>query len=1133
MPPGISKTSSELVREKVLSNLSNAGIHIKSSMLTDFRERNKIKKFLSPVHSKDKKEKMPLRRRLTMNNNTIFGVQLARVPMVHLNDEEMIGDVPRDEIEKTGHIRFSSSSTSSSSSSPSSSLTSAKTSTTTMLTTMLTTNDVIDLSCLVKQFFRQLPEPLITFKVYNLLVSCWEKINNNNNINDDNNNGNSGVDDKNNNNNNSNNNNNNNNKLSSKSILHVLLLLPPVNLSTLKLLSIFLHKVSQQSCTNKMDSSNLAVCFAPSILKSEPLPRKSFCTLGDFSGGHSNHHHLQQSQKAFLTESNNRTTLKSEVAIVEFLLKHWQDIGNVEEVFLSTSPPSTSSTNQIVPSKLSPLSSRSNFSCHTNSTTLSTSTALSTSKKFVKNKNCNNFSTPSNKYLSKVNRRAVDFNLTQIATEATSSAAGVEHLNVTTPAISISDMKKMKKKRKMLQDYNNVSTLACKNQTTVTKSSKKNVKNFFNMIRGIKKSSEQRASSPSETLPNKSVITMSLKKSKAANKSHSIIENNLKENVDPNVTTRTTKLHHHNNNNTSFFNSTFFNKTFNKTQPHNTTAAHNKSSFDGFSIFSRSFKKRNSKKNIDNTLLSKLNVTSVATTATDAVSSNLYSSTRRQRFSDVLTSANRTFSDYRTSSRMTNMRHGLPYQADAANHHRHNLPKYNSINNRADGDLEDDYKYKNKQLKRSNQLYQLPRHHHPHGNHHQHRRHHTKYNLDLSFVGSNDDDDDNKDDVDDDYFVDGNVNNLDIAILNNDDDDEDDVYLDDDEYDDDDDDDDKAKNFISLRANPLNIGSTTNNITTNNNLNNNLNNISTVDAAGYVNYHNANEDTHLSNSADYSLDVPELSNLSMALNNGTYCGPKRRGNSSSSSGHKHVSNVTNNNTTTSNNNSIFNNSKSYHSNKSFYKTDPAKCNSKSNNCTNNYYYINCNFSEVSRDACTSEFHWHRRHQHLADKTSIKPFNIDDDGDEILETATTTAATAVTVATNAAATANTKLPGKICQDISTPAYKNKLKRESLSDSFVTSSKKTTKHELLMEEPEEPQQQQQEIAPQYFANRPHTSQHHNSQQKQPPPQRQQLQRQLHANGLPLSQLSLDSGVVVVGSTDFEKLTRTHSNVLCQSS
>ena len=50
-------------------------------------------------------------------------------------------------------------------------------------------------------------------------------------------------------------------------IKKVLKFLPPVNLVLLKTLCEFLHKVMQNQEVNKMTSSNLAIVFAPNLLR--------------------------------------------------------------------------------------------------------------------------------------------------------------------------------------------------------------------------------------------------------------------------------------------------------------------------------------------------------------------------------------------------------------------------------------------------------------------------------------------------------------------------------------------------------------------------------------------------------------------------------------------------------------------------------------------------------------------------------------------------------------------------------------------------------------------------------------------------------------------------------------------------
>lgn len=91
---------------------------------------------------------------------------------------------------------------------------------------------VLDFAALLKQFLRELPEPLLTSHLQDAFLSCYDI------------------------------------SPPSKRTAAVLLLchlLPKHNLSTLRYICAFLHRVVSRSVHNKMDASNIAICLAPNI----------------------------------------------------------------------------------------------------------------------------------------------------------------------------------------------------------------------------------------------------------------------------------------------------------------------------------------------------------------------------------------------------------------------------------------------------------------------------------------------------------------------------------------------------------------------------------------------------------------------------------------------------------------------------------------------------------------------------------------------------------------------------------------------------------------------------------------------------------------------------------------------------
>jgi len=98
----------------------------------------------------------------------------------------------------------------------------------------------VDVASLLKQFFRELPEPLMTTDLHDVFVQCVGASH--------------AVD---------------GTSASLEAVLLACLLLPDTNLATLRYLVTFLMQVAANSDCNRMDSSNLAICLAPNLLYSE------------------------------------------------------------------------------------------------------------------------------------------------------------------------------------------------------------------------------------------------------------------------------------------------------------------------------------------------------------------------------------------------------------------------------------------------------------------------------------------------------------------------------------------------------------------------------------------------------------------------------------------------------------------------------------------------------------------------------------------------------------------------------------------------------------------------------------------------------------------------------------------------
>ena len=139
--------------------------------------------------------------------------------------------------------------------------------------------NLLDVASVVKQFFRDLPDPLLTTTLHDAFLRCAL-------LGDD--------------------------AQSAAAVLYLCHLLPPLNLSTLRYTMCFLGRVVAASDRNKMDASNLAVCLTPNLLYL-PDGVKSNGGAGEKSAG-----------------SDGRL-LAAEISVVQVLIRHAHNIGMVSE----------------------------------------------------------------------------------------------------------------------------------------------------------------------------------------------------------------------------------------------------------------------------------------------------------------------------------------------------------------------------------------------------------------------------------------------------------------------------------------------------------------------------------------------------------------------------------------------------------------------------------------------------------------------------------------------------------------------------------------------------------------------------------------------------------------------------------
>ncbi|XP_060585598.1 rho GTPase-activating protein gacU-like isoform X2 [Ruditapes philippinarum] len=132
--------------------------------------------------------------------------------------------------------------------------------------------NVHDVTALVKQFFRELPEPLFTSTYHDTFVRCHQ------------------IEDK---------------ELSTRAILLLCLLLPAEHISTLQFTLRLLAKITQHAEKNKMDSTNLAVVIAPNI--------------------------MHVNSKTETMKSCEERLLQVQTSVVELLIEHAEEVGMIDE----------------------------------------------------------------------------------------------------------------------------------------------------------------------------------------------------------------------------------------------------------------------------------------------------------------------------------------------------------------------------------------------------------------------------------------------------------------------------------------------------------------------------------------------------------------------------------------------------------------------------------------------------------------------------------------------------------------------------------------------------------------------------------------------------------------------------------
>ncbi|KAL4237260.1 Rho GTPase-activating protein 6 [Mactra antiquata] len=132
--------------------------------------------------------------------------------------------------------------------------------------------NVHDVTALVKQFFRELPEPLFTSAYHDTFIRCFQL---------------------------------GSQEVSTRAVLLLCLLLPAEHLSTLRFIMKLLAKIALQAEKNKMDSTNLAVVLAPNI--------------------------MHVNCKSETMKSCEEKLLQVQTSVVEMLIQHAEDVGMVDD----------------------------------------------------------------------------------------------------------------------------------------------------------------------------------------------------------------------------------------------------------------------------------------------------------------------------------------------------------------------------------------------------------------------------------------------------------------------------------------------------------------------------------------------------------------------------------------------------------------------------------------------------------------------------------------------------------------------------------------------------------------------------------------------------------------------------------
>jgi len=130
--------------------------------------------------------------------------------------------------------------------------------------------NVLDFAGLLKQFLRELPDPLLTSQLQDAFLGCYDIT------------------------------------PPSKRIAAILLLchlLPRHNLSALRYICTFLRRVVGRSVHNKMDSANVAICLAPNVF------------------------HHAGSASAVIGSDATKSMLTGQAGVVELLIEHSGEIG--------------------------------------------------------------------------------------------------------------------------------------------------------------------------------------------------------------------------------------------------------------------------------------------------------------------------------------------------------------------------------------------------------------------------------------------------------------------------------------------------------------------------------------------------------------------------------------------------------------------------------------------------------------------------------------------------------------------------------------------------------------------------------------------------------------------------------------